>query len=473
MPLPVSPRFLVIALLAGLSAWTAGASSDAEVATDAGPSSDAEELRRIHDALLAAHREGDVEAWMALEASDYVSVNGGRVSFPTLAERRDRRAAYLEDAEFRVYRDLRKPTVKVSEDGTLGWLVAEVEAAGTVTGDEGAREPFHDVWAWVELYEKADGGWRMVGNASNHRPGSDAEVTPSPEPRGHHQLVRHGTGDRVYLLGGSTPRDEGHHYFDDLWSWDGTQWRSEGTLPFPRSSHRIVYHEGRRSLLLFGGGASGDFASDDTLWEWRGDQWTALAVAPGAGRAEPGLCYDRRRERVVVFGGWDDDGEFSGLTWEWDGRSLAVVDSTGPSPRSGHVMVYDPLRESCLLFGGGNGEQLFDQTWERTDEGWQRLAVAGPPARWFAGAATDDANDRVVLFGGSGDEENFGDTWIWDGERWELLTREGPPARGMPRLAFDGEGVVLFGGRERTEQGHRDLGDTWVLRGETWEKRGP
>jgi hypothetical protein len=127
------------------------------------------ELRHLHRELIRAHLEGDVDLWMSLEADGFVSVNRGRVAYPNAADRRAQRTAYLQDASFTAYRDLREPTVRVSEDGSLGWLIAEVEIEGTAAGPDGTREAFHDVWAWVELYEHTNEGWQLVGNASNRR----------------------------------------------------------------------------------------------------------------------------------------------------------------------------------------------------------------------------------------------------------------------------------------------------------------
>lgn len=141
-------------------------------------SADERELLRLHDELIEAHRSGDVGRWMAVESPAWVSANGGRVSFPGEADRRAGRAAYLQRTTFEAYRDLRAPLVQVSEDGSLGWVIAEVEVRGTMEGPTGS-EPFHDVWAWVELYRKEDGAWRMVGNASNRRPGG-AEASEPP-----------------------------------------------------------------------------------------------------------------------------------------------------------------------------------------------------------------------------------------------------------------------------------------------------
>ena len=297
-----------------------------------------------------------------------------------------------------------------------------------------------------------------------------AQAPEHPDPRAHHQLAYHAADRRVYLIGGSTRRDNGYFYFDDVWSWNGERWTSAGSLPFRRSSHRVVYHARRRSLVLFGGGFDRTFAADGRFWEWRDGTWAPLGDdAQGAGRAEPGMCYDERRDRVVVFGGWDDANVFSDSTWEWSGSALRpALLAGGPSARAGHAFLYDPVRRRCLLFGGRDDAGLLSDTWEWDGAEWRQIAVSGPSARWFLGAATDPVNRRIVVFGGSGDERDFGDTWVWNGHRWLLLDGDGPAARGMAKLAFDGTGVTLFGGRTRTPGGFEDRNDTWILRDREW-----
>ena len=170
----------------------------------------------------------------------------------------------------------------------------------------------------------------------------------NPDARAHHQLVHHAGDGKVYLTGGSTRRGNRHHYFNDVWSWDGSAW-SLGAALFPRSSHRIVYHDRRNSLILFGGGFAQALRAEGIIWERRPDGWQALDGSFRAAATEPGMCYDRRRERVVIFGGWDAAGSFRGDTWEWSEAGFVRVDSAGPSPRAGHGFVYDAVRERCLV----------------------------------------------------------------------------------------------------------------------------
>ena len=127
-------------------------------------------LEALHASVLEVHRNGDVDAWMNQEAETVISANRGVISFPSREERRARREGYLSSTTFDVYRDLRPPVVMVSEDGTLGWVVAEVEMKGTSSSEDGALTPVQGIWAWIELYEKQNGVWKAVGNVSNERP---------------------------------------------------------------------------------------------------------------------------------------------------------------------------------------------------------------------------------------------------------------------------------------------------------------
>ncbi len=133
----------------------------------------AETLKRLHATVLEAHREGRLAPWLAVEADDYVQANRGEIAFPTKAERRAAREPYLASTRFSTYRDLREPIVAVSRDGTLGWVVAQVEAEGERTAEDGSTSPVRFVAAWVELYRRDGGRWRMVGNVSNFRPAAE------------------------------------------------------------------------------------------------------------------------------------------------------------------------------------------------------------------------------------------------------------------------------------------------------------
>ena len=151
----------VASVVAGL--WLAQGACAAVAVTDV------DRLRALHEKVMQAHRRGDVELLLQDEAPDYVVANRGEVTRPTLDDRRRRLGAYLGRTSFHEYRDVVEPVVTVSDDGTLAWVVVQVQARGMQTADAGKKGPVEFVSAWIELYQKRDGRWWRVGNVSNFR----------------------------------------------------------------------------------------------------------------------------------------------------------------------------------------------------------------------------------------------------------------------------------------------------------------
>ena len=131
---------------------------------------DADLLRALHEKVLRAHRSSDVELILEDEPEDYVVAGRGEITRPTRDERRTRMGAYLSSTKFEEYRDLVEPIVTVSADGTLGWVVVQVQARGVQTSKPGEPQPLQFVSAWIELYAKREGRWYRVGNVSNFKP---------------------------------------------------------------------------------------------------------------------------------------------------------------------------------------------------------------------------------------------------------------------------------------------------------------
>jgi hypothetical protein len=135
----------------------------------AAATTDEEALRALHARVIRAHRESNPALLFEDVAADFVQANRGEIKRPTIEERRSRFASYLGATTFEEYRDLVEPVVKVSKDGTLGWVIVQVKARGVQKTDTGAQEPLEFVSAWIELYEKRDGRWVSVGNLSNFK----------------------------------------------------------------------------------------------------------------------------------------------------------------------------------------------------------------------------------------------------------------------------------------------------------------
>jgi hypothetical protein len=154
--------------LAGTVLVTAHCSVTATAPRGAGD--DEAALLALHRDGIEAHLQNDVDRLFAPESDDYVLVNRGEVSHPDKASRAASLGPYLRSIRFERYADAIEPVVKVSPDGRLGWVIAQVEVKGAEK--EGVRETLEFVSAWIELYEKRNGQWFRVGNVSNFKPGA-------------------------------------------------------------------------------------------------------------------------------------------------------------------------------------------------------------------------------------------------------------------------------------------------------------
>ena len=133
-------------------------------------SDDRTRLLALHAEVMSAHRLSNVELMLRADSQDYVVANRGEISRPTVEERRAQFSRYLGSTRFDEYVDVAPPTVMVSRDGTLGWVIVQVRARGEQTAENGAKKPITFESAWVELYEKRGNEWLRVGNLSNFKP---------------------------------------------------------------------------------------------------------------------------------------------------------------------------------------------------------------------------------------------------------------------------------------------------------------
>ena len=127
------------------------------------------QLRDLHAKVLRAHLESDIDLLLEDGAPEGTVANRGEVSKVSAAGTRAHLGPYLAATTFHEYRDLIEPVVAVSEDATLGWVIAQVYARGIQRQEDGTREPLEFTCAWIELYVRRDGRWLRVGNVSNFK----------------------------------------------------------------------------------------------------------------------------------------------------------------------------------------------------------------------------------------------------------------------------------------------------------------
>lgn len=197
------------------------------------------ELLALHAAVLKAHLDSNVKAWLATESDDYVVANRGEITHPTMADREKRLGEYLGRTRFHEYRDLVPPVIRVSRDGSLGWVIAQVTASGIQRTEDGTERPIEFVSAWIELYEKQGNRWVRTGNVSNFKEPA-APRPPNPEPAA--------TRLRLIFEPATASDKAAAAEYQAIWAAEGDRivraMESRAGLPFEERVVRVIVVEG-------------------------------------------------------------------------------------------------------------------------------------------------------------------------------------------------------------------------------------
>jgi hypothetical protein len=147
-----------------------GAPLPAEPAALADRLDDLAAIAASHEEVLAAHRASDVERLLAVGGELSLGAHRGLLSVSDGAAMRARLGPYLAATRFSRYEDVAVPAIAVAADGSLGWLACQIEAEGVQRDAGGQEAPLAFGFSWVELYARAEGRWRAIGNASSQKP---------------------------------------------------------------------------------------------------------------------------------------------------------------------------------------------------------------------------------------------------------------------------------------------------------------
>jgi uncharacterized protein (TIGR02246 family) len=128
------------------------------------------ELLALHQSARRAHFNRDVEAILVTIGPDLTYVRDGKIKVMSRDDVRKQFTEYFHGAEFSAWDDLEPPIVRVSPDGQMGWMIVRVRVAYTKTGADGKKSRDESVIAWMSVYEKRDGKWLDVANASTFEP---------------------------------------------------------------------------------------------------------------------------------------------------------------------------------------------------------------------------------------------------------------------------------------------------------------
>jgi len=138
-------------------------------------SADHAELLRLHQRARDAHLQHRAE-WLASEGADTIfSLSHGSVSVGTKENRARSQAGfqqYLDASTFQAWDDIAPPRIRISPDGQMAYVIVQKRVHLTAKDSTGKVQPERTRFAWMSVYEKQEGKWRLAAIASTDRPDS-------------------------------------------------------------------------------------------------------------------------------------------------------------------------------------------------------------------------------------------------------------------------------------------------------------
>jgi hypothetical protein len=136
----------------------------------ADPEKEKAELLRLHRAHREAHFKTDVEMLLARAPEVMISVSRGKVNRTGREQVRKQFEEYFRGATYYEWDDLEEPTVRVSRDASMAWMITRVKVRRVQKDAAGTEREERFVYAGLTTYEKLGGRWVRAANASTFEP---------------------------------------------------------------------------------------------------------------------------------------------------------------------------------------------------------------------------------------------------------------------------------------------------------------
>ena len=116
-----------------------------------------------------AHFEKNTDLFISEFADSMISVNKGIVTQATTSENKSRIGKYFGSVEFVKWDDVAEPIIRFSNDGSMAYAVVQKLVILSYADSLGKKSIDTTDYAWVSIYRKQNGQWKVECNASTNK----------------------------------------------------------------------------------------------------------------------------------------------------------------------------------------------------------------------------------------------------------------------------------------------------------------
>lgn len=134
---------------------------------------DLTELLRLHEQQKTAHLTNNAELFVEMFSDSFTQIQSGSILTFSKEKSLARFKNYFATMNFQEWNDIAPPVIKISKDGTLATVIVNKRVRATYKNEKGEEENDHSIFAWLTVWEKIDGKWKVTTIASTVKYGKD------------------------------------------------------------------------------------------------------------------------------------------------------------------------------------------------------------------------------------------------------------------------------------------------------------
>lgn len=123
-------------------------------------------LLAIHMADRQAHFDTDANALFENTLDTFTWVGNAQIIHISKTDVIKRFEQNFSGVTYSKWDKLEEPIVRISDDGTLAWMITKVEVKRTKQDENGEEVPEEFIYAGIMTYKKVDGKWLKDANVS-------------------------------------------------------------------------------------------------------------------------------------------------------------------------------------------------------------------------------------------------------------------------------------------------------------------
>jgi hypothetical protein len=126
-------------------------------------------IRQLLQQERKAHFDRNVNAFMSEFADSMMMINRGKVETPSREMNKKRIGDYFGSVRFLKWDDVAEPVIRFSADASLAYAIVQKEVI--LTYNDTLEKPLYDTahYAWVSVYRRQKGEWKVECNISTNK----------------------------------------------------------------------------------------------------------------------------------------------------------------------------------------------------------------------------------------------------------------------------------------------------------------